>query len=137
MKSLEIPAELQERICANLEQQPGDEQPILGTITPEKRREGGAKGRRAQAESSNEMRLLWWTEAVRILEEAYDHYRWLTRAELIDGLRSFNLQHRLAGKGGGQVKRSTISKWLTVGNENAIRFEAVEKIVIRRVAAQR
>jgi hypothetical protein len=61
-----------------------------------------------------------------------------SRNRLIDGLRSYNFAHRIKGKGGLQIKRSTIARWLTSELENALRVEATDALLAaERVKSQK
>jgi hypothetical protein len=100
--------------------------------TPEDRalgRELGAKAVRSQAES---LRTRWREKIIEHIHDAYDSGHYLSRDALIEGLQSFNFAYGIKGKGGGQVQRSTISRWLTEETEAEIRLEAISRLITRR-----
>lgn len=98
--------------------------------TANDRSRGRELGSKAVAEKAAHLHQLWADHIVQLLIEAHAFSRTCpTRATLIDGLRSFNLTHRLSGKGGGQIKRGTISRWLSNELENALRVKAIDDLI--------
>lgn len=104
------------------------------TWTEEERATGRKLGREVVAENAAHNRMLWSNEVIRLIVDGIHSRTYLPRSSLIAGLRSYNLAHRIKGKGGNQVKRSTITRWLTVELENDLRLEAMQAIIATETA---
>lgn len=104
-------------------------QTIVGTLTTEKLREGQEKGRKAQSHSAAEIREMWFKEAVNLVVAGYESGLLPGRAKIIDGLRMLNLSRGILGKRGQQLKRDTISRWLTDYGYRAIYYAAMKYLI--------
>jgi hypothetical protein len=112
-----------------------EEPPKPRQWTEEERAFGRKKGAEAIAASARSKHDLWRRECISLICGAYDGGGYLFRDALIEGLRSFNVAYNIRGKCGQQVKRSTISKWLTPDIESEIRLEAIARLIARKVKA--
>lgn len=120
--STELPDEL--RAAAN---------GLAQTLWTEQEREyGRIEGAKATAMKAKTIRDLWREHSIQLILDAYDSNGYIFRDSLIEGLRSYNLAYNVKGKGGGQIQRSTISRWLTQKAEGFIRLEAIARIVSRK-----
>lgn len=98
--------------------------------TDEARAAGRRKGAEAVLENKAQRHSLWADHVVRMLLDAFTFSRtWPTRATLIEGLRSYNLTHRIPGKCGEQIKRSTICRWFTEDVEIELRVKAIDDLI--------
>ena len=107
--------------------------------TPEARAEGRRKGAQSRKATSAHIRVLWLDHIVRMFIDAFTFSRtWPTRQTIIEGLKAFNFDHRLEGKGGGQIKTSTISKFVTEELLTALQVQAIEDLLkAERLKAER
>lgn len=106
--------------------------------TSEARAEGRKLGQEAVAENAARVREQWADHIVRKLVEDFSLYRSCpTRKDLIDALRDLNFKHGIKGKGGGQVKRSTIARWLAEDVESELRVKAIEELITAAVTTDR
>jgi hypothetical protein len=100
-----------------------------GTWTEEAKAAGRRKGADTVAENRDHRHAIWADQVVKMLLDAYIFSRtWPTRKTIIDGIRDFNLTYRIKGKG-GQVKRSTVSRWLTEDVEIELRVKAIDDLI--------
>lgn len=96
-----------------------------------KRLQDFAKGRRAGVETAKknarEMREDWCSFLTETLAEANSRNKHLSRKLLIEELRRYCLTRRYLGKNGGQIKRQTLTRWLTLEFEQDIRSAALAR----------
>jgi hypothetical protein len=111
---------------------PTEEAPRPQQWTEAERAYGRKLGTEAVRESARGRHSLWRRECISLIVGAFDNGGYIFRDGLIEGLRSFNVAYNIRGKCGQQVKRSTISKWLTPDTESAIRLEAIARLIARK-----
>ena len=96
----------------------------------ESRALGRKIGSQAVSANATHLRDLWADHIVKMLIDGYTYSRtWPTRSSLIHGLRAFNLDHRYKGKGGGQIKADTISRWLSEELLIELQVKAIDDLI--------
>lgn len=96
--------------------------------TAEDRAAGRELGREVQSMRAKELRAYWTTTAIRAVIDSFDTGHYLTRRGIVRNIHDICSLKNLRGKGGGNIKDETISRWLSEDREHEIRLEAIRHI---------
>lgn len=101
--------------------------------TEEDKALGRELGRETQARRAEDRRDTWKEWAIRAFIDNYDSSQYLTRAGILSNLHTDSrLFMPKAGKGGRDISKATINKWLTEDVEAEIRLEGIRRLIGRR-----
>jgi hypothetical protein len=99
--------------------------------TAEDRAAGRELGREVQSMRAKELRAYWTTTAIRAFIDNFDADQILDRRGIVLNIHSACCVMGVKGKGGGNIKTDTISRWLTKDREDEIRLAAIRHLIER------
>lgn len=97
--------------------------------TEEDRELGRELGRAIQQRAAEDRRDAWKEWAIKAFIDNYDCGQYLTRAGIINNIHTDACMYGHKGQRGHNIKKSTISRWLTEQVETEIRLEAIRRLI--------